>query len=236
MSKKPTDFELFNDDSLWGNQTAGGLTDKEILDAKWNYITANREKAKDPNWLEAQRKGCQDYLNNPNYVNPRGMLGKTKSEETKLKQSLALKGKPKSKEHNIKLRQRKGIKLTTGIKNKISDSLKGRTSDRCRRVHTPLGEFAKLKLAAAAYNKTPETIKLWMKKNPKEFYFIDSIDILGPKKIHTPEGIFDNIKKASEFYSISIGSIRTRISKKWDNWYYLEEKSEFISPQIKDNK
>ena len=45
-NKKPTTFDLFNDDSLWGNQETETLTHEDIINKNWNNITANREIAK----------------------------------------------------------------------------------------------------------------------------------------------------------------------------------------------
>lgn len=56
MSKKPTLYDLFNDDSLWGNQTAGDLTHNEMLDEAWNkrWHTSRKDKQRKiiQNWVE----------------------------------------------------------------------------------------------------------------------------------------------------------------------------------------
>jgi transcriptional regulator with XRE-family HTH domain len=234
MTDKPSDYDLFNDDSLWGNQTAGGLSNDDILNKNWNMITANRQKLKDPTWIEAQRKGYLEYLNGPDYVNSRGMLGKKRTKESIEQARQKLLGQVKPLEGNDKLRKyRKGKKVSVDVLEKVSAALTGRESGRSRKVQTPIGEFTKLKLAAEAYGVSPETIKQWMKKKPNEFYFVDPIDVLGSKKISTPDGIFDSATKAAEYYSISNAAIRHRI-KNWDNWNYLDETSKFRSPQIKD--
>lgn len=229
--------------SGWHEKNSARLNDpkyiKRLTDSLRNsdkVKKAGKIRANSEEWKEAQLKGYHEFLNRPDYVNPRGMLGKKRSEESKAKASVKLKGQVKPLEGNDKLRKyRKGKKVSTDVLAKVSEALTGRNSDRSRRVQTPLGEFAKLKLAAEAYNVSPESIKQWMKKKPDEFYFIDSINTLGAKKVCTPDGIFNNTQEAAAHYSISANAIRHRI-KTWDTWYYLEEKSKFISPQIKDNK
>lgn len=43
-NKKPTTFDLFNDDSLWGNQETDSLSHDELLDPKWNRKRTKAEK------------------------------------------------------------------------------------------------------------------------------------------------------------------------------------------------
>jgi hypothetical protein len=43
--KKPDMFDLFNDDSLWGNQETDALSHDDIMNKNWNNITANRRNA-----------------------------------------------------------------------------------------------------------------------------------------------------------------------------------------------
>ncbi len=225
--------------SGWHEKNTARLNDPEYkkklsesLANSEKVLERNRTQVNDPAWQEAQRKGYQEYLNSPDYINPRGMLGKKRSKESKQKSSQSLKGKIRPLEGNDKLRKyRKGKKVSTEVLEKVSKALKGRETDKCRRVQTPQGEFAKLKLAAEAYNVSPEAIKQWMKKKPNEFYFLDNINALGAKKISTPDGIFNNAQEAAAYYSISANAIRHRI-KTWETWYYLEEKSDFYSPQI----
>ncbi len=42
--KKPTTFDLFNDDSLWGNQETDSLSHEELLDPNWNRKRTKAQK------------------------------------------------------------------------------------------------------------------------------------------------------------------------------------------------
>lgn len=220
--------------SGWHEKNRARLNDEEYhkrlsesLRTSEKVLERNRTQKSNPKWCEAHSKGVKEYLSSPDYVNPRGMLGKKRSEESKRKAAEKMKGRAKNLEGNDKLRKYHiGKKLKESTRKKLSEINTGKETDRCRRVQTPKGQFEKLKLAAEAYNVTTGAIKLWTKTKPKEFYFIDDMNVLGARKIQTPEGIFNNSSDAAKFYSISNAAIRYRI-KHWDTWCYLDEKTNF---------
>ena len=178
-----------------------------------------KELAKDPKWIEAHAEGCRKWVESPDYVHPKGMLGKTLSEESRKKMSEAQFGKENSLEGNAKISEhRKGWTYTEETKQKISKALTGRTHSRVRSVMTPKGEFEKTKDAAVAFNVTPDAIRLWVKDDRKpDFYFTNDATLTKRKKVITPDGVFENVHEAHKFYNISGKAIAYRI-KKWDGW------------------
>jgi hypothetical protein len=213
---------------------------QKLSDAQTKWYAENpglaKERVNTPEARANHRKAMQNYVNSPDYVNPRGMLGKKRTEEAKLKSSIALSGKAKPIEGNKKISEHfKGKKKSASAKAKVSKTMKGRTTNKGRRVMTPKGEFAKITLAARAYGVTDMAIKNKI-VNPKhpDFYFLDDIHSLGAQKVHTDKGIFDNCSKAAKAYNISANGLRHRLhSDKWPDFYYLDEKSEFKSKQLR---
>jgi len=167
------------------------------------------------NWNKKRNKAEREHLSQMRY-------GKALPKKTRKKVQAYLKGKKKSAE-TVK---------------KASKKLTGRTLKRGRRVMTPKGEFAKIKLAAEAYGVTDMAIKNRI-TNPKhpDFYFLDDINSLGAQKVHTDKGKFNNVIEAAEAVDLTVNGLKHRIaSEHWPEFYYLEERSEFISPQIKVDK
>ena len=221
--KKPDLYDLFNDDSLWGNQETDTLSHDDIMDVNWNKTTANREKAKDPDWIEAQKKGCQEYINSPTYVHPRGMLGKKRTADAIQKTIDSVSGKPKSFSHNKKLKNaKKGRPMSEQAKQKLRACNTGKTTSKVRRVWTKeKGEFDKLKFAAEAFGVSSGAIKLWMKTKPDEFKFLSELP--NAKNVHTERGIFENVSAVAQTYQITPQAVRYRIKQaSWPEWYYQD--------------
>lgn len=221
---------------------------------------AAKERANTPEAIANKKKAMQKVINSPDYVNPRGMLGKKKSEETKRKHSEAVSGRAKPLEGNKKVSQaNKGKKHSAETRKKLSNAIKGKITGRSRGVNTTVKNFDKVVDAARYFDVSEMSIKNWCNKKgttiryksvikklkdkgiklnknnyPIGFEWAEGRENLGPQKIHTDKGIFNNADEAGKAYGIGGGSIRHRcLSDKWPEFYYLEEKSEFISPQIK---
>ena len=189
-----------------------------------NTTIANRIKSDSVEWQQAQKKGMQEYVNSPDYVHPRGMLGKKGSQLQKESVLKALAGKGFTEAHKKKLSESaKGKHLSDETKQKLSDINTGKTHNRSKRVWTKeKGEFAKITLAAKAFGVSDGAIKLWCKTKPNEFKILDQ-DHLKTKKVKTPEGIFDSAKACAEHYKIGPGTVRNRLkNKNWPEWYYLD--------------
>lgn len=189
-----------------------------------NITMANRIKAESEEWREALNEGVQKYINSPDYVNPRGMLGKKRTEHAIQKTVEANSGKAKSVSHNEKVSEaRTGTTLTDEAKQKLKDINTGKTTSKVRRVWTKeKGEFDKLKFAAKAFGVSPEAIKLWMKTKPDEFKFLTELP--KAKRVHTDHGVFENVASVAKEHNITPQAVRYRIKRaSWPNWYYLED-------------
>lgn len=205
-----------------------------------------KEKVKTDKWKQSHKEGVDNYVNSSDYVNPRGMLGKRHSEESKQKQSKIHSGKIKPLEGNAKISQfRKGKKPKQESIEKMREKLLGRETNRSRKVQTPAGDFNKIKEAAEYYEVSTgsiknfisgQNVKEWFKPHleskgvkfdglkPLGFSWLGNVhEELGAKKIHTPDGIFDDVKIAAEFYKITPTAIRHRIkSPNFPEYYIIE--------------
>ena len=106
-----------------------------------------------------------------------------------------------------------------------------------RRVMTPLGEFASIKLAAEAYGVLGQTIHWWIERSRKPgFYFLDpkyiqkkrpkeesKAGMKSAKPLMTPDGVFPTMRAAAEHYGVIKDSIRNWLKKKPHEFYLLEK-------------
>jgi hypothetical protein len=205
----------------------------------------HKQKISSEQWITNQKIGMKTYVEDPNYVNPRGMLNKTRSEESRKKASDSLKGHIKPLEGNKKISQsRKGRKPKEESIKKMKEKLLGRETDRSRKVQTPAGIFEKLRDAADYYEVAPGSIKNFINgQNVKEWFkpYLESKGVkfdclkplgfnwlgdakkeLGAKRIQTPDGIFNNAKEAAEYYKITTAAIRYRIKSQPDKYKKLD--------------
>ena len=216
-NKKPVNINEVE----WGNIELPGFGDDKLLSPNVNKTLANRANAKDPKWIEAKERGQRAYIDSPDYVNPKGMLGKKHKEGHSELMSNKLTGKAKPVEGNKKISiARKGIKRTDEEIKKISQTLTGKETGRKHSVVTPLGKFEKIKDAGIAHNVHETTIRLWIKTKPNEFRYDENHT--AAKKISTPDGIFDNIREAAKFYEITPQAMRARVKSKSGKYSYIE--------------
>lgn len=206
---------------------------------------ANKKKGADPKFRKAVSDGLKEWTNSPDYVNPRGMLGKTRSLETRTKASQALLGKEKPLEGNVKISQaRQGFKPKQESIEKMREKLIGRETGRSRKVQTPAGVFDKLKDAADYYEVATGSIKNFIAgRNVKEWFKphleskgvkFDNLKPLGfswlgdvnkelnGRQLLTPDGNFKNVKAAAEFYKITPAAIRHRIKTRPHEYHYVD--------------
>lgn len=107
-----------------------------------------------------------------------------------------------------------------------------------RRVMTPLGEFASIKLAAEAYGVLGQTIHWWIERSQKPgFYFLDpklpktvrnlnahsQAGMKSAKPIMTPDGEFPTMRAAAEHYGVIKDSIRNWTKRKPESFYFLNK-------------
>jgi hypothetical protein len=203
-----------------------------------------QKKVKSKKWKENHSKGCQEYLNSPDYVNPKGMLGKKRSEQSKKKSSEKLKGQIKPLEGNKKISEaRKGRKPQQESIEKMREKLLGRETGRSRKVQTPAGVFEKLKDAADHYGVSTGSIKNYIQGKPVKDWFKPKLEEqgvkfkqlyplgfawlgdadkeLGAKAVSTPNGVFLDIRAAAEFYKITPAAVRHRIKAQPNNYFYI---------------
>ena len=228
---------------------------------KWHAENpdAMQKRVNTPEARANHKKAVEEYVNSPDYVNPRGMLGKKRTEEAKQKSSIALSGKEKPLEGNKKISEfYKGKKKDPKVVAKVSKTLSGRTHNRTRGINTPVKNFIKIGDAASYFDVSPVSIKNWCNNKgttmtnkkvikkltdkgikfnennyPIGFEWAEGRENLGAKKVQTPDGIFKSTKEASKHYKISENGLRTRCNNdKWPDFYFLDEKSEFKSSQI----
>jgi len=245
-------------------QAEKDLVSKRFNDKQWKqqWLKKNTERLKDPVYHKKLSEGAKlFYKNNPDIAKQRANTPEAKANKKKAMKELMASGKwkmPSFEGHNHTAKARKkiseanaGIEMPKHARKKVAEYQKGRKkakstiekikkraigreTDRSRSVMTPLGEFAKLKLAAEAFGVHETTIRARCKnKNMPDYYYTNSINALGRKKVHTPEGIFVNIMEAAKQYKLQPEGMRHRLySEHWPDFYYLEERSDFESPQI----
>jgi hypothetical protein len=208
--------------------------------------SAAKKRGADPNFRKAVSEGGLRYANSPDYVNPRGMLGKTRSEETRAKSSKALKGKTKCEGHGKNVsKARKGKSPKQESVEKMRQKLLGKETGRSRQVQTPVGVFDKLKDAADYYGVATGSIKNFIKgQNVKDWFkpqleekgvifdglkplgfawLGDMKNELGAKQVQTPDGIFANVTEAGKFYNVGPNTIRHRIKAQPENYSYIKD-------------
>lgn len=215
---------------------------------------SNRLKAQDPSWKEALKKGLREYISSEDYVNPRGMLGKTHTEQWRINQSELLSGRAQSLEHNNKISdwRKNNWKPKQESVEKTRSKLIGKPSGRSRKVQTPHGVFDKLCEAANYYGVSNESIKNYCNKTivkvdkqatkdkllakgvefdhngfPIGFEFLSSAECdLRARRIITPDGIFENIKIAAANYKITTAAMRYRCSNPKNQLFNYENNKE----------
>jgi hypothetical protein len=166
MSIKPTNFELFNDDSVWGNQTAGDLTNEEILTKNWDRVTENNRRWANPEFRKKRDESLTKVI---------------QSDEWKQKQKLAnqLMRTEEWKEKHYKVMQE--LYETDKWKNSVQQAnsnpvrnLKISKSHKLK-ITTPDGVFDSIKECAKFYNITGEGVRYrcmtdpdWIKEDNKK--------------------------------------------------------------------
>jgi hypothetical protein len=194
MSKKPTAFDLFNNDSIWGNQTAGNLTHEDILQKNWNNITANKQRWKDSDWRDQHLKklaeGRTDSVEEQrkesvrNSVAHKKMMQERWDDPAFRKKIAEVNSRPRTNEEKEHLRQSYlGKKKPTETIVKRKDTYAARQTQnekvnkQCRSIMTPDGVFHNFALASKHFNTTKNTILRRCKNTSPAFsqwYYIDN--------------------------------------------------------------
>lgn len=198
MSKdnKPSMYDLFNDDSLWGNQETEDLTHDEIMNTNWNRVTACRLRAQDPKWrknitkanqrpksaetLEKARKSTLEVNTRPEFIQwKKEYYGSAEYKEyiTERSRSIAKRDYDKIVERNRRLaKDEEWIKSNKEACKNRSENNEEWIRKNCKPVSTPYGVFQKTKDAAIAYNNEHSTevfesvclkLRRWYKSDKK---------------------------------------------------------------------
>lgn len=252
MSKKPTLYDLFNDESLWGNQTAGDLTHEEIMDDGWNRKFSQsqkdllsrkaNERYADESYRQKHKQSLEKIYSNPAWQEKMKKLGQD-PEINSIRSAASKKMWDDPIKSKQLLKKFAKVKKTKAYKEKMKkvyqdpDRLKkviegGRTQSKA--VITPDGEFAALNDAAIFYNIAPNSMRGRIKSNPHIYYY----KAIGPKdpivkikkeqpkyirKVYTPDGIFDNLKDAAAFYNVHTDTIKYRC-RTYSDWNLDDKK------------
>lgn len=196
MSKKPSLYDLFNDDSLWGNQTAGDLSHEEMLQINWNKKTPNsvktllKEKSKQA-WKNKTKEDADQWRNNLRTANikaqkdrrlyvmtPEGIMhGMSQTCEYYKITTGSLRDRMHYNPTEYYYCDVNGNKIDSNRKFADSTNYKIAAQQRKKAVHTPAGNFDSIKDACNYYNLTAATIREKLKSSKSihdEWYYIDN--------------------------------------------------------------
>lgn len=173
MSKKP-----IKQDDEWGNIELPGLSDEELFTKNWNVVAANRDKAKDPKWIEAQKEGNAVRWLDPEFRKK----NKERYQDPELAEKIRIKNQTLAKDptwlekmKSINENKRKDPahieRHQTAVDIRTKDPDWQKTVKR-KSIQTPDGIFESRVAAAKFYNVKPPVINFRLKKYPDQYYYI----------------------------------------------------------------
>ena len=215
------------------------LTDEQKAEFARKLSIANKGKVRSQ---ETRNKISLAKLGKPNprksgWVAPpstrKGLPGIVHTEATKLKISIANKGRLKGIKRDPQSDQTKEKYLL----GKIEAGL----TTRCQ---TPLGIFRTRAEAAKAHGVDPVSISNWMKREKPGFFYLDKKDIDKCKQdreewqnrlackpclkrdrsVKTPLGDFPSIRSAAKAIGIDQSTLSDRIKRGWDGYAFINKK------------
>ena len=171
----------------WGNIELPGLSDEKLLNTNWNYVAANREKAKDKNILKKLSVSISNYWENLS-IEERIELGKKQSQV----QKELLEKNPELKKNHIKRNQNQiydpkyKTALVKGIEKRDADPT---YKNKMKEVYKKrdLNNDWKNNIKKAQQNRSPEHIKNSFRSNAYP--------------IITPDGVFEGLNDAHQAYN-----------------------------------
>lgn len=123
-----------------------------------------------------------------------------------------------------------GRVMSEETKRKKSQALRGRPTNQSRSVHTPLGTFPGVRMAAEHHGLHHRTVLERIKRASfPDWFFSDSptkaeINVLRTgtaKQICTPHGTYDSIRECSEQLGIPVTTVQYRVtSVDQPDWYF----------------
>jgi len=173
----------------------------------------------------------------PGWVAPpsplKGKPGVVHTEATKLKISIANKGRLKG--------IRRGPQSNQTKEKCLFSKIEAGLTTRCQ---TPLGIFTTRAEAARAHGVDPVSISNWMKKEKPGFFYLDKKDIdkcnqdreewqnrlankpclKSDRSVKTPLGEFPSIRSAAKVIGIDRSTLSDRIKRGWEGYGWINEK------------
>jgi len=180
-NKKPTTFDLFNDDSLWGNQETETLTHEQLISPHATIIANNRARAGSNEWKKVIEK--------------RRVHTRTKEQ----KEQASARTKKLWQDPNYAQRVKKGQeenrdKWLKNLRRANANPKRNKKISKAHsiRIQTPDGIFANAQKASEHYNITVEGIRHRIKTKEDWFY----LDAQPPKRVRTKkQNAADRIKR-----------------------------------------
>ena len=202
-NKKPDLFDLFNDESLWGNQETDSLSHDDIMNKNWNQITANREIARRPEVRAKVDAATRKRAKDPAWRKKRSELSKKVWE---------------NEEFYNKMKEYYNTPEYKEYISKRSKKIAKRDYDKIvKRIHDQAKDPVWLKANAKAQANRSKNNEEWIRKNCRP--------------VSTPYGVFMRAKEAIEAYcaehpneryeSVNLKLRRWYKSNQKPDWYYL---------------
>lgn len=231
-NKKPDTFDLFNDDSLWGNQETESLTHDDIMDEAWTKRWDNARKQKHSKTLKefaktdaakkiyeqtAQRN--KELVPNVVAISPEGKKHVFASlQETEeflncgplfthvLDDGMPYRGERRAKKNWIFYRDIPNKHRPKELK-RLSEMVKEKTN-------TTLS----MPWRSSKWRATPEGQKYMAELEKRR-----SEPNKKNKKVKTPDGIFDTNVEAAKYYGVTPASFSSRKKHNPDLYYNCDD-------------
>ena len=238
MNKKPNDFELFNDESLWGN------TDSDILDPKWNKINSIHERTNRPSWRKNVANAAKEKAKDPVWLakilaanrerakDPVWLAKITEINRESAKDPIRLKKLSESLKEVWQRPEMKEWADTFYNDPEYRKNLSKRNKKVAKRDHDKIVER----------NRKLSKDPIWLEKNAqaqaKRSVENEEWKRKNCKPVSTPYGIFENTKLAAEAYHKDYpNEVWDSVCLKLRRWYRSDKKPEwtYISWEEYDN-
>jgi hypothetical protein len=139
---------------------------------------------------------------------------------------------------------RDGIRLTPKMYEIARLAVSGANSAVARRIHTPLGWFDSVRLAAKAHGVSHPILSKKAKSNKffhKDYYYeadviktaIDERGKHRARQVSTPDGIFRSVREAGQFYKVYHSTISKWCKGEREGFYMIDEVAQDKSIQAK---
>lgn len=250
MDKKPSLYDLFNDDSLWGNQTAGNLSHEDIVNKNWNKIDgarrAGKQLANNPEWSNKIKERYKDenYKIEWSKKQKEGANALKENNIWRTNHKTAVENRSKKTEwieNNKKAREKLLADPQWHEKAKIAGQLRSQDSNWREKQKegakiksdNPLWH-QKMKDLGKKHSNDPnwrEKQKEGCKERSKNTTWLENVKKSAKrskgKPFVTPDGIFETLKSAEPFYNKlrnfnnAQSWLRDKLKKSTPGFYYI---------------